>query len=125
MRLALPDRSRFHEQAVKYLNCPVCQKVMNRQQFGRMSGVIVDTCKQHGVWFDGGELHAVVQFVTRGGLERARERELQELKDAKRQAAVQQKDLSAELGRLEGESKANRIGQGGTVIGWIIDVWLR
>ncbi len=46
---------------------------MNRTVFARMSGVIVDVCKDHGVWFDVGEINAVVEFVEKGGLERARQ----------------------------------------------------
>ena len=41
---------------VYYIKCPVCAKIMNRVNFGARSGVIVDRCKDHGVWLDGGEL---------------------------------------------------------------------
>ena len=34
--------------------------MMNRQNFGRRSGVIIDVCKGHGVWFEPGELSAVL-----------------------------------------------------------------
>jgi Zn-finger nucleic acid-binding protein len=78
LRLALPQSQPFLEQEVRYLGCPVCQKLMNRQAFGRVSGVVVDVCRSHGVWFDSGELTHVIQFVERGGLERARERETEE-----------------------------------------------
>jgi Zn-finger nucleic acid-binding protein len=57
---------------------------MNRQAFGRISGVVVDVCREHGVWFDPGELGEVLAFVERGGLTRAREREAQELAEAAR-----------------------------------------
>jgi len=36
---------------------------MNRINFGRTSGVIVDVCKKHGTWFDGGELTQVIAFA--------------------------------------------------------------
>jgi Zn-finger nucleic acid-binding protein len=78
LRLALPERQPFLEHEVHYLQCPVCKKLMNRQAFGRVSGVVVDVCRSHGVWFDAGELTQVIQFVGRGGLERAREREAEE-----------------------------------------------
>ena len=39
-----------------YRKCPVCAVVMNRQNYGRISGVIIDVCKEHGVWFDAHEL---------------------------------------------------------------------
>ena len=60
---------------VRYLPCPVCKKTMSRQNFGRRSGVIIDVCKGHGVWFERGELQAVMAFIDRGGLEVARVQE--------------------------------------------------
>ncbi len=48
---------------VVYVKCPVCQTQMNRQNFGRSSGVIVDVCAAHGTWFDAGELPRVMKFV--------------------------------------------------------------
>jgi Zn-finger nucleic acid-binding protein len=54
---------------------------MNRSVFGRVSGVIVDVCKNHGVWFDGGELSEVLLFLESGGLGKMRERELDDLKE--------------------------------------------
>jgi Zn-finger nucleic acid-binding protein len=78
LRLALPQPKPFLEQEIRYLRCPACDKLMNRQAFGRISGVVVDVCRSHGVWFDAGELTQVMQFVERGGLERAREREAEE-----------------------------------------------
>ncbi len=60
---------------VHYRRCAACQKLMNRVNFGRVSGVVIDLCKGHGVWFDGGELQRAIAFVANGGLERMRESE--------------------------------------------------
>lgn len=60
---------------VRYLPCPLCTGLMNRRNFGERSGVIVDVCRAHGVWFDPGELPRVLAFVSRGGLEEAARRE--------------------------------------------------
>jgi Zn-finger nucleic acid-binding protein len=65
-------------EAVRYLPCPLCHSSMNRVNFGKVSGVIVDVCKMHGTWFDAGELTRVVAFAGAGGLERTRERERME-----------------------------------------------
>jgi Zn-finger nucleic acid-binding protein len=51
---------------------------MNLQNFARYSGVIVDVCKAHGIWFDSGELGAVVRFVKSGGMEKARRKEIEQ-----------------------------------------------
>lgn len=58
--------------AVRYLPCPVCKKVMNRQNFGRRSGVVIDVCKNDGVWFEQHELQAVLAFIDSGAFEKAR-----------------------------------------------------
>jgi len=60
---------------VRYLACPNCAKLMNRVNFGRRSGVIVDVCGQHGTWFDAGELALALSFVAEGGLVAARDDE--------------------------------------------------
>jgi Zn-finger nucleic acid-binding protein len=76
--------------AVRYVPCPVCKQMMNRQNFGRSSGVIVDTCRAHGIWFDRGELPRVLVFVESGGLARARRRELEELERQRREVVRHQ-----------------------------------
>jgi Zn-finger nucleic acid-binding protein len=63
------------DQPVRYRPCPVCRTMMNRHNFGRSSGVIVDICSQHGVWFDAGELPRVLDFVQAGGLLQAKQQE--------------------------------------------------
>lgn len=50
-----------------YRPCVVCGKLMNRQNYGRRSGVIVDVCGQHGVWFDDQELAQVLRWVRQTG----------------------------------------------------------
>jgi Zn-finger nucleic acid-binding protein len=37
-----------HHDPVTYLRCPVCNDVMNRVNFARASGVILDVCRPHG-----------------------------------------------------------------------------
>nr|WP_255216140.1 zf-TFIIB domain-containing protein [Pseudenhygromyxa sp. WMMC2535] len=60
------------EAAVRYRPCPECRALMNRSQYGKYSRVIIDTCKEHGVWLDEGELTQILEWVRDGGLERAR-----------------------------------------------------
>jgi Zn-finger nucleic acid-binding protein len=66
---------------VIYLHCPLCKDVMSRRNFGGGSGVILDFCKDHGVWLDHHELENVLDFIDHGGLKKARERELRVLHD--------------------------------------------
>ena len=46
-----------------YLTCPRCQVHMGRKQFGERSGIVIDVCTQHGVWFDRDELARAIEFV--------------------------------------------------------------
>jgi Zn-finger nucleic acid-binding protein len=79
---------------VVYLACPVCAKLMNRVNFAKCSGVIVDVCRTHGTWFDKEELRRLVEFIRGGGVLRAREKEVEELERRKRSAeAVQNNRL--------------------------------
>jgi Zn-finger nucleic acid-binding protein len=66
---------------VTYVPCPVCGELMNRNNFARSSGVIVDICRGHGVWFDADELPAIIEFIRAGGMERAREKEKMAIKE--------------------------------------------
>lgn len=56
------------DERVRYLPCPVCGEMMSRVNFARVSGVILDVCRSHGVWFDSGELEEVRRFVRGPGL---------------------------------------------------------
>ena len=52
---------------------------MNRINFARCSGVIVDVCKGHGTWFDHDELREILEFIRGGGLELSRQKEKHEI----------------------------------------------
>jgi len=58
---------------VRYVHCPECQKVMNRVHFAHSSGIVIDVCKKHGVWFEKDELRGVLDFVAKGGMQRMRQ----------------------------------------------------
>jgi Zn-finger nucleic acid-binding protein len=57
---------------VSYRPCPVCKSLMQRSQYGKYSRVVIDTCRQHGVWLDEGELHQILEWVRGGGLDQSR-----------------------------------------------------
>ena len=71
--------SRPASAAVQYRPCVACGKMMNRLNFGRLSGTIVDVCKGHGTFLDAGELHLIVDFIQKGGLDRARQRQIEDV----------------------------------------------
>ncbi len=80
---------------ISYVPCPDCRQLMNRSNFARSSGVIIDTCKRHGVWFDAAELPQILEFINSGGLARQRvkekislEEERARLEDERRRLAL-------------------------------------
>lgn len=75
---------------VQYRKCVACGTMMNRLNFGRLSGTIVDVCRGHGTFLDAGELHALVRFIQSGGLDRARQRQIEELKEQEQRARMAQ-----------------------------------
>jgi Zn-finger nucleic acid-binding protein len=66
---------------IHYRPCVACGRMMNRLNFGRISGTVVDVCKGHGTFLDAGELHRIVTFIQQGGLDRARQRQIEELRE--------------------------------------------
>jgi Zn-finger nucleic acid-binding protein/predicted RNA-binding Zn-ribbon protein involved in translation (DUF1610 family) len=95
-RLA-PRESRPQAAPVKYRPCVRCGKMMNRVNFGRLSGAVIDVCRGHGTFLDAGELHQIVAFITSGGLERARTRVREELRDQERRLRDLERKTAREL----------------------------
>jgi len=61
---------------------------MNRQNFGRKSGVIVDICPRDGIWMDLGELDRILQWIQAGGETRAVERAKREAREKQRSKSL-------------------------------------
>ncbi len=78
------------ESHVRYIPCPQCGQLMNRINFARCSGVVVDVCKGHGTWFDRDELRQIVEFIRAGGLDAARGREMAKIQEERRQLQQEQ-----------------------------------
>lgn len=85
---------------VVYRNCPTCGYAMLRKNFGRVSGIIVDVCKRHGVFLDPDELDRVLAFVRGGGLAEAQAYEQNE--DANEQMARSLRVQGSSHGLLAG-----------------------
>jgi Zn-finger nucleic acid-binding protein len=68
-----------------YIPCPVCRQLMLPVNFAKRSGIVIDVCREHGVWFDRDELHQVVRFISAGGyLEETIEKERERLEAERR-----------------------------------------
>lgn len=90
-----PGAAAHETSKVNYVPCPECSQLMNRLNFARCSGVIVDVCKQHGTWFDRDELSRIVEFIHGGGLNTARAKEKIEI--AEQRERLRQEQLTASL----------------------------
>ena len=97
------SEARFMEREVRYRPCLQCGTMMNRVNFAKVSGTVVDVCKNHGTFLDRGELQAIVQFIQGGGLERSRQRLIEDLKEQEQRV----KDLQW---RVTHTGKADPIG---------------
>ena len=64
---AIQNAKRHGDYDVTYIKCPVCRKLMNRVNFANRSGVIIDHCRDHGLWLDGGELRQLMEWTKAGG----------------------------------------------------------
>ena len=80
---------------VRYRPCVRCGKMMNRMNFGQVSGTVVDVCRGHGTFLDAGELHAIVTFIRGGGLDRARQRRIEELREEERRLEAKRTQAAA------------------------------
>jgi Zn-finger nucleic acid-binding protein len=69
-QLATPPRVKGANpasQGVRYRKCPECMAFMQRRNYRKSSGVIIDVCHQHGTWLDADELEQIAGFVLSGG----------------------------------------------------------
>lgn len=89
---------------VQYVPCPVCNKLMNRNNFAKVSGVIIDTCKGHGVWFDAEELPKIIEFIRKGGMEYSRNKERVELENEREKIRFERFKHSVDRFKHEGKS---------------------
>lgn len=111
---------------VRYVPCPECGELMNRVNFARCSGVVVDVCKGHGTWFDRDELRRIVEFIRGGGLSVSREREKREVEAERRKLRQEQLAASLQDRRLgRGVDTDDRplgvIAAAGELLSWFID----
>ena len=76
-----------------YTPCPACGHFMVRRNFSKISGVIIDICRDHGVWLDTGELEQIRSFVANGGLDASQDRQIEENREAIRSLDTRLSDV--------------------------------
>jgi Zn-finger nucleic acid-binding protein len=128
---AAPERvekalSATRVQDTHYLKCPVCSKFMNRTNFARVSGILIDRCKGHGYWFDAHELERVFAFIADGGMDKARSREVERQREQVRRVKEQagRAQRIARQTRSESHQLPTPATQSGTPLLQALHYWL-
>ena len=67
------DKQPFFDKA-GYIKCVRCDALMIRKNFRRISGVLIDICRDHGIWLDAGELEQLRCFIANGGLDKSQDK---------------------------------------------------
>lgn len=120
---ATPGKADVEHSATKpealYRPCPTCGQLMHRRNFGRKSGIIVDTCRSHGVWFDAHELDGIIRWVRSGG-----EVAVARLQDQETRAAERQARMNRQLEPAQSDWPTSYRGPGALVefLGWLVRV---
>jgi Zn-finger nucleic acid-binding protein len=89
--------------AWRYLPCPSCKELMHRVNFAGQSGVIIDICKDHGVWFEREELRKIVEFIRAGGMTQARETQLERLEHERRRLENERNEAADAVSRADSQ----------------------
>jgi Zn-finger nucleic acid-binding protein len=95
-----------HAAPVVYIRCPGCAEVMNRIQFGRFSGIVVDVCREHGTFFDADEMERAREFIAAGGLEAAKKRVAEETAAEDREARAARRKAARKAGKASAAAVA-------------------
>lgn len=95
----ITNENHHQEYPVMYLRCPVCKDLMNRINYGKKSGVVVNKCLNHGIWLDSGCLNHLVGWARAGGMEldRIYKEEAKEQEIKRQQTKESQKKLNQDI----------------------------
>lgn len=90
---SLTETPRSSAKPWRYRSCPSCGELMNRSLQGQRSGVVVDLCRDHGIWLDAGELRQLLEWARAGGLVHDRQHRDQERCEHERLEGILQREL--------------------------------
>ena len=88
---------------------------MLRKNVGSSSGIIIDLCTSHGIWFDEGELAGMLRWYRQGGVEAALRKREAEVKRKNEGPSFHQKSID----RMARSGTPARMGDGigGDILG--------
>ena len=95
---------------------------MNRLNYGKRSGVVIDTCKDHGVWFDAHELGAILSWIRKGGEDRSVRKDTEDQRARERSQAIKLPSLER-ADNYGGQRRTNwDADSGGDLIGSLLGI---
>jgi Zn-finger nucleic acid-binding protein len=100
---ALTETPRAAPAPLRYRPCPSCGELMNRRLHGKRSGVVVDRCRDQGLWLDAGELRQLLEWARAGGALLDLERRQTEAEQASRGKERERQELQRFLAESEAE----------------------
>jgi len=110
------------EQRVQYRKCPECDAFMQRRNYRKSSGVIIDVCRDHGTWLDADELERIAGFILSGGTPSA-------ALESEHERARAEADAAVAFARLRGQRERGAMGQisgtGGDFVGGLVNILTR
>jgi Zn-finger nucleic acid-binding protein len=102
------EQNTLQQAGPMYRRCPVCKNMMTRRNHGKTSGVIVDLCVDHGVWFDADELDRILTWIRAGGEDHSRKVQ-EKLRDRDRRIPMDA-NTAAMMGESRGHTSADGLG---------------
>jgi len=78
-----------------YIPCPICKTMMNRRSYGSLSGVVIDYCRDHGIWLEGGEYRQIINWIKAGGRALDQQQQIASLEKARRREATRTSSTSS------------------------------
>jgi Zn-finger nucleic acid-binding protein len=111
-QLVEEERKSDHDK-IRYVPCPDCGQMMNRKAYGAKSGVVIDWCKDHGVWLDGGELAHLVKWARAGGRDHDRSVRAEAERIEARQKAAREALAQVSMQRWSTDEPRQRTRTGG------------
>jgi len=111
-------------QGVQYRKCPECDSFMNRRNYRKRSGIIIDVCRSCGTWLDADELEAIAGFILGGPIEQPHTSRPPVQDAAERNARAEFARIAAE-GKWQTDAGAGRkaSGIGGSLVDFLLHLF--
>jgi len=117
------------DRKTSYVPCPICKTMMNRKGYGSLSGVVIDYCRDHGIWLEGGEYRQIINWINAGGRALDQQQQLESFEKARRRAEQRASSTSTHIpGGLEPSTTSRDHDIGNmvqSVIRFLFDVIIR